>query len=103
MPRHTVAMSEPAKVVHAPERRRYEAWIGVELVGFAVYHDRGRSRVFDHTVVEPEVGGRGIASQMVRRALDDARSAEMTVVPECGFVRRYIAKHPGDADLVADP
>ena len=103
MPPDSDAMTEPARVIHAPEHRRYEAWLGDQLVGYADYRDLGRSRVFDHTVVEPEVRGRGIANQMVRRALDDVRSADMTVVPECEFVQRYIAEHPGDADLVADP
>jgi predicted GNAT family acetyltransferase len=54
-----------------------------------------------HTEVPPEFGGRGIASALVRRVLDDARAAGQTVTPRCPFFKTHFARHPEDADLLA--
>jgi predicted GNAT family acetyltransferase len=57
--------------------------------------------VFPHTEVEPAFEGRGIASRLARRALDDARQRGLQVVPACSFFRVYLRRHPEDADLIA--
>ncbi|MCW3834609.1 GNAT family N-acetyltransferase [Sphingomonas canadensis] len=56
---------------------------------------------FTHTIVPPELGGRGVASRLIAFALADARARGMKVVPQCPFVRAYIEKHPEWADLLA--
>jgi hypothetical protein len=73
---------------------------GVE-VGELDYRDGQGRRVFSHTGVRPEFEGRGLAAQLVRRALSDARDEEVKVVPQCSFVARFIASHPQYDDLVA--
>ena len=54
-----------------------------------------------HTETPPAARGRGLASQLVQGALDNARSRGLTVVPVCSFVSAYLAKHPEYRDLVA--
>jgi hypothetical protein len=54
-----------------------------------------------HTETPPELRGRGIASQLVKSALDAARAHGLKVVPRCPFVSAYIARHPEFRDLVA--
>lgn len=54
-----------------------------------------------HTIVPPEIEGRGVASALIAFALDDARAKGRYVVPQCRFVAAYIARHPAYADLVA--
>jgi hypothetical protein len=44
--------------------------------------------------------GRGLGSELVRGALDDARRRGWQVRPFCPFVRSYIAKRPEYRDLV---
>ena len=46
--------------------------------------------------------GRGLASQLVRTALSDARSDGLSVLPFCPFVRSYIAGHTEFLDLVPE-
>src|SRR3954447_15662939 len=58
--------------------------------------------ILTHTEVPGELEGRGIASQLVRFALDDARSRHMSVVPRCRFVTAYLKRHPEYEDIV-DP
>lgn len=57
---------------------------------------------FDHTVVPPELGGRGIGTLLAGAALDYARSQNWRVRPDCSFVAHFIAKHPQYADLLAE-
>jgi predicted GNAT family acetyltransferase len=38
----------------------------------------------------------------VRGALDTARARRLAVLPECPFVRGWIAKHPDYVDLVPE-
>lgn len=88
----------------APGRRRYEAWIGDEIAGFAEYETSGRLVVFTHTEVEQRFSGRGVGSALVRGALDDVRSGGThRVVALCPFVRRWIASHEDYADLLLTP
>ncbi|AGP30420.1 hypothetical protein A606_03855 [Corynebacterium terpenotabidum Y-11] len=66
-------------------------------VGVAEFLDRdtgaGPQRIFHHTFVGEDFGGRGLAGLLVAAALDDARAAGREVVPMCSFVARWIAKN----------
>jgi predicted GNAT family acetyltransferase len=44
--------------------------------------------------------GQGLGSALARGVLDAERSLGEPVVPLCPFMRSYIDRHPGDADLV---
>ena len=57
---------------------------------------------FLHTLVPPELEGRGVGSALVRAALASARSRGLRVIPRCPFFAAYIAHHPEEQDLV-DP
>jgi predicted GNAT family acetyltransferase len=67
----------------------------------AAYQLEGDTMVLTHTVVPPEIEGRGIGSRLIRGALDAARDRGVKVVPQCPFVRAYIEKHPEMRDLLA--
>jgi uncharacterized protein len=85
------------------EARRYEARIDGELVGWVDYGRVPARIVALHTEVRPEFGGRGIASALVRRVLDDARVAGVKVTPRCPLFAAHFERHPEDADLMALP
>ena len=53
-----------------------------------------------HTGVRDRYEGQGLAGQLARRALDDARAEGLRVVPLCPYVAGYITKHPEYQDLV---
>jgi hypothetical protein len=78
----------------------YEALIGDQVVGTIVYKHLGPRMVFLHTIVDPEFRGRGIATVLVRTALDDVRSKGVTLTNYCDVVAGFIADHPGYADLI---
>ena len=90
-------------VVDNPRASRFELRVGGQLAGYATYRDVHRGRAFEHTVIESEYEGQGLASRLIRYALDDARSAGSKVLPFCPFVRAFIADHPEYLDLVDQP
>ncbi len=47
-----------------------------------------------HTRVPPEIGGRGIAAQLMEAALSAARVAGWSVNPACSYAKAYLEKHP---------
>lgn len=65
-----------------------------------VYRRQNGSLVIDHTGVPEAIGGRGIAGQLVKAALDYARAEGLRVVPACSYAAAYIQRHPEYADLV---
>ncbi|WP_306367873.1 GNAT family N-acetyltransferase [Nocardiopsis sp. CC223A] len=50
-------------------------------------------RVFFHTEVAPEFGGRGLAGLLVREALADSIRRNLTVVPVCPLFAAHLKKH----------
>jgi predicted GNAT family acetyltransferase len=56
--------------------------------------------VLVHTEVPEELGGRGIAGQLVRAAVASAASERRTVVPWCPYARRWLQDHKDVAGSV---
>jgi uncharacterized protein len=52
-----------------------------------------------HTRVPQAVGGKGIAAELTRVALQTARHNGWQVVPQCSYAAVYIKRHPEYADL----
>jgi predicted GNAT family acetyltransferase/glutaredoxin len=89
----------PVRIADAPERHRYEIFVGGELVGHAVYRKRNRRIVFTHTEIAPSCEGRGLGTALARAALDDARAQGLQVTPLCPFIAHIVATDPAYADL----
>lgn len=67
----------------------------------AYYRQGDGVMTFHHTETPPHLQGRGIASQLVRGALEQARAQHLKVIPRCSFVAAYMARHPEFNDLLA--
>jgi len=88
------------QVEDVPQRHRFEATEGEELLGVALYEREDGVVILTHTVVEPAAEGRGVGSALARTALDAARAEGLRVVPRCTFMAGWIKRHPDYADLV---
>lgn len=88
-------------VVDVPERHRYEARVGSDLAALADYIPTAELLAFTHTEVLPGYEGRGVASTLVRQALDDVRSRGLKALPVCPFVSSFVQQHAQEyADVV---
>jgi predicted GNAT family acetyltransferase len=54
-----------------------------------------------HTGVPEALGGRGLAGELTRVALEHAKQQGWRVVPRCSYAAVYIQRHPEYASLVA--
>jgi len=78
------------KIEHYPEDGAFRTPEGALLS----YTRQGDLYYFDHTVVPPELRGGGVAGQLAKAALEHALAAGWTVVPECAYIEKFIARHP---------
>jgi len=59
----------------------------------------GPVRVADHTVVPQAIGGRGVALELVKALVADAREQGFKIDPQCSYVAAQFKRHPEWADL----
>jgi predicted GNAT family acetyltransferase len=80
---------------------RYELRLDGQRVGLADFYERDGVVVIPHTETLPAFGGQGLASQLIRFALDDIAARSKKVDPVCPFVAVFIRRNPAYADLLA--
>jgi predicted GNAT family acetyltransferase len=86
-------------ITHDDASHRFEAVVdGHE--GHVEYTLHGDVMEILHTIVPPELGGRGIAGQLTVAALGYARSHGLKVRPTCPYAAAYIQRHREYADLL---
>ena len=87
------------QISHDPASGRFSTWLDGHEAELIYRRQDGRLLI-DHTGVPVAIGGRGVAGELVRSALDYARAEGLRVVPLCSYSAEYIRRHPGYADLV---
>jgi len=89
-------------VSHDPARRTFTARIDGQDA-YLRYLPAGDGVLDYASTFVPEIlRGRGIASALVRQALDHARAEGCRIIPSCWFVRDFVVKHPEYADLTVE-
>lgn len=85
-------------------RGRYRAALAPGFEAEMIYHRLGDNVIsIDHTGVPPEFEGRGIALQLVKAAIADARADGFRIIPRCSYVAAQFKRHPDWGDLLARP
>ncbi|MBQ0902084.1 GNAT family N-acetyltransferase [Micromonospora sp. U21] len=91
------------QVVNDEKLGIYDAIVGDREVAGLTYNVAGDDRlVLLGTSVFPEFRKQGIATELIRRVLDDVRVQGKTVTIMCQIVRSFIEHNPEYADLI-DP
>lgn len=88
-----------SEVEDHPERHRFELAVG-GATAFSEYRLHGDVINFVHTLVPKELEGHGVASRLIRGALEQVRARGLKMIASCPFVRAYIEKHPEWQDLL---
>mgnify|MGYP000353080003 CR=1 FL=1 len=81
------------EVVHRPERSRFEAVVD-GTTAYLSYERSGSTVVMIHTIVPAPIGGRGVAGELTRTAVEWAREQGLAIDPLCSYVRSWLAKQP---------
>lgn len=93
-------VSGTVTIVDRADQHRYELRIDDKVCGLVVYSDDGSARALVHTEIDDSRQGQGLAGDLVRQVLDDARRDHRQVVPACPYVERFIERHPAYRDLL---
>ncbi len=99
-------MTDPASVTITRHDQggagEYHAAVeGSDHVGRLTWVQRGDARAATHTLVPPEIGGRGVAAKLVEALVADAREQGFRIDPACSYVEAAFRRHPEWADLRA--
>lgn len=89
-------------VTHNASSRRFEIRDGDDTLVFLSYTCDGDHVILEHTYVPNELRGKGIAANLVRAALEEARQRQWKITPHCSYVAGFIKRNPQFADLVAE-
>jgi len=93
--------STDASITDVPARQRFEARSPAgEVVGFTAYQRDGDVVAMTHTEVDDAYEGQGVASRLVRVALDQMRVQGLQIDPQCPYVASWIKRHADYQDLV---
>jgi predicted GNAT family acetyltransferase len=80
----------------------HAAVAGSDTIGRLTWVHGGEGvRVADHTLVPPEIGGRGVAARLVEAMVADARETGFKIMPQCSYVVAAFKRHPDGADVHA--
>lgn len=74
---------------------------GSDAIGRLTWLGRGGVRIAAHTLVPPEIGGRGVAARLVETMIADAKSQGFRIDPQCSYVNVAFRRHPEWAELRA--
>jgi predicted GNAT family acetyltransferase len=81
------------QIIHDSHAHR----LSVELEGQTAlldYELEGKVMSITHTRVPPPIGGRGVAAELMRSALELAAANGWTVKPVCSYAVAYMQRHP---------
>lgn len=80
-------------ITHLPLQRRFETTVdGVKA--YVTYTESDGQLDIRHTIVPDAIGGRGIASALVRSAYDYALSRRLRPVATCSYAAVWLKRHP---------
>jgi uncharacterized protein len=91
---------DAAEITHDAARHRFELRLDGALVGTCFYRDADGRRAFTHTEVDPDYQGRGLATQLIERALTETRDEGLRIVALCPMVVAYVGKHHEFDDIL---
>lgn len=89
------AAADGFTIEHDTDHHRFVLTQQGRKFGEAHYTLRGEHGIdFDHTVVDPELRGRGLSGILAQHALTDEIVRGRTIQASCWFIEGYLEKHP---------
>lgn len=69
-------------------------------VGELTFMVKEEQMLINHTGVNSELRGQGLAEKLVLEAVDYARKNQLKIIPFCSYVSVYVGKHPEVQDVI---
>ncbi len=81
------------QINHLEEKKRFET-VEDGVTAYVSYRIENGELDIRHTIVPEAIGGRGIASGLVKAAYNYARSAGLQPVATCSYAVSWLERHP---------
>lgn len=59
--------------------------------GILTYVERDGKIDAEHTIVKSEFGGQGLAGELVKKLIEDARAENKKIIPTCSYVNKKLS------------
>lgn len=89
------------EVIDNIEKKRFETEVD-GYIALVEYILREEDIYLTHTEVPKEIGGRGIAHDLVDTIFDMMAERDMKIVPLCPYVAVYLKRHPERVSQLKD-
>ena len=92
-----------ASISHHPEsdaRGTFDLEIAGKRMGFLSYSLDAKTIVIDYVQVDPSLRGKGLGEQLVRAAVEWARTSNRKVVPICSYARALMKRPKAFLDVL---
>lgn len=76
------------KIVYEQQKNRAAAYDDEKFVGESTYSKSYKIWIIDHTFVEKNYGGQGIATKLVAELVNEARKNNVKIIPLCPFAKK---------------
>lgn len=83
------------------EKKRFEMEVEGNIAFIEYILTNDKVMFLTHTEVPKSLGGKGIGSSIVEKALNYIKEHNYTLAPLCPFVAKYLVKHPEWQTLLA--
>lgn len=83
------------------EKFRVAAYDGDKCVGECTFVNKENVWHIEHTNVDKEYGGQGIAAKLVECVVDNARKQKIKIQPVCTYAVKAFEKNPEYSDVKA--
>lgn len=87
-------------IVFEENNKRVAAYDGEKLIGESKYNEFNNIWAANHTFVEPEYKGKGIAKQMLVALVEAARQKGKKIRPICPFIKSQFEKNEEWSDVL---
>lgn len=71
-----------------------------KAVGELTFILKEEQMIINHTGVNPDLRGQGLAEKLVLEAVDYARKNKLKIIPFCSYVSVFVGKHPEVQDVI---
>ena len=71
-----------------------------KAVGELTFILKEEQMIINHTGVNPDLRGQGLAEKLVLEVVDYARKNKLKIIPFCSYVSVYVGKHPEVQDVI---
>ena len=88
------------KIKYEPENNRSAAYDENKEIGECTFSKAKDFWIIDHTFVEKDYEGQGLAKKLVAELVDQARNNNVKIMPLCPYAKREFEKREEYSDVL---